>query len=119
VLLNNEGYVAEATGDNIFVVRKGVLITPPIYVGLLEGVTRNCVMDLARKRGIEVKETLFTRMDMYTADECFLTGTAAEVIPAVKYDGRVIGTGKPGEITKTLIQDYRDYVKNAGDGAQI
>ncbi|MGI6065233.1 MAG: branched-chain-amino-acid transaminase [Bacillota bacterium] len=119
VLLNNEGYVAEATGDNIFIVRKGVLITPPIYVGLLEGVTRNCVMDLARKRGIEVKETLFTRMDMYTADECFLTGTAAEVIPAVKYDGRVIGTGKPGEITKTLIQDYRDYVKNAGDGAQI
>ncbi|MGI6686292.1 MAG: branched-chain-amino-acid transaminase [Bacillota bacterium] len=119
ILLNNEGHVAEATGDNIFYVRKGVLITPPIYAGLLEGVTRNCVMDLARKRGIEVKETLFTRMDLYTADEFFLTGTAAEIIPVVKYDGRVIGKGKPGEITKMLIEDYRNYVKDAGDGARI
>lgn len=76
-------------------------------------------MDLARKRGIEVKETLFTRMDLYTADEFFLTGTAAEIIPVVKYDGRVIGKGKPGEITKMLIEDYRNYVKDAGDGARI
>lgn len=119
ILLNNEGYVAEATGDNIFIVSNGVLITPPVYVGLLEGVTRNCVMALAKKRGIEVKETLFNRMDMYTADECFLTGTAAEVIPAVKYDGRVIGSGKPGEITRMLIEDYREYVRNANDGVAI
>ncbi|ATW25261.1 branched-chain-amino-acid transaminase [Candidatus Formimonas warabiya] len=119
VLLNNEGYVAEATGDNIFFVRDGVLYTPPISAGLLEGVTRNCVIDLAKKRGIEVREVLFTRMDLYTADECFLTGTAAEAIPAVKYDGRMIGTGQPGEITKMLIQDYRDYVRNAGDGEKI
>lgn len=119
IMLNNEGYVAEATGDNVFYVRDGVLITPPIFVGLLEGITRNCVMDLAKKQGMEVKETLFTRMDLYTADECFLTGTAAEVIPAVKYDGRLIGNGEPGEITKKLIADYRDYVKNSGDGEKI
>lgn len=119
ILLNNEGYVAEATGDNVFIVRKGVLMTPALHAGLLEGVTRNCVMALAKKRGIEVKETLFTRMDMYTADECFLTGTAAELIPAVQYDGRIIGNGKPGEITKMLIQDFRDYVKNSGDGTLI
>ena len=119
IMLNNEGYVAEATGDNVFYVKNGVLITPPIYAGLLEGITRNCVMELARKRGIEVKETLFTRMDLYTADECFLTGTAAEVIPVVKYDGRVIGKGEPGEITKMLIEDYRNYIKNAGDGERI
>jgi len=119
IMLNNEGYVAEATGDNVFYVRDGVLITPPISAGMLEGITRNCVMELAKKRGIEVRETLFTRMDLYIADECFLTGTAAEVIPAVKYDGRVIGNGEPGEITKTLIEDYRDYVKNSGDGERI
>lgn len=119
ILLNNEGYVAEATGDNVFYVRDGVLITPPISAGLLEGVTRNCIIELARKRGIEVREVLFTRMDLYTADECFLTGTAAEAIPAVKYDGRVIGKGEPGEITKMLIEDYRDYVKNSGDGEKI
>jgi branched-chain amino acid aminotransferase len=119
IMLNNEGYVAEATGDNVFYVKNGVLITPPIYAGLLEGITRNCVMELARKRGIEIKETLFTRMDLYTADECFLTGTAAEVIPVVKYDGRVIGKGEPGEITRMLIEDYRNYIKNAGDGERI
>ncbi|MBE3588620.1 MAG: branched-chain-amino-acid transaminase [Thermoanaerobacteraceae bacterium] len=95
VMLNQEGYVAEATGDNIFIVKKGVLITPPPHVGILEGITRNTVMEIARGRGIPVEEKLFTRHDIYTADECFLTGTAAEVIPAVKLDGRVIGTGRP------------------------
>lgn len=119
ILLNNEGYVAEATGDNVFFVRDEILYTPPVYAGLLEGITRNSVIDLAKKRGIEVREELFTRMDLYTADECFLTGTAAEVVPAVKYDGRVIGNGVPGEITKMLIQDFRDYVKNANDGSPI
>lgn len=119
IMLNNEGYVAEATGDNVFYVRKGVLITPPIYAGLLEGITRNCVIELAKKRGIPVKETLFTRMDLYTADECFLTGTAAEVIPAVKYDGRPVGNGKPGEITKLLMADYRNLVQGGREGTRI
>jgi len=119
IMLNNEGYVAEATGDNVFFIRDGVLYTPPVSAGCLEGITRNCVISLARKRGIEVKEILFHRMDLYTADECFLTGTAAEVIPVVHYDGRPIGSGAPGEITRMLIDDYRDYVKNAQDGVEI
>lgn len=114
IMLNNEGYVSEATGDNIFLVRKGVLITPPIYAGVLEGVTRNAVMDLARKKGLEVKETLFTRHDVYSADECFLTGTAAEVISVIKVDGRVIGSGKPGNITKGLNEDFRELTKSDG-----
>ena len=117
VMLNNEGYVAEATGDNIFVVKNGKLTTPPVYAGILEGITRNCVMELARKRNIEVKEELFTRMDMYIADEIFLTGTAAEVIPAVAYDGRVVGEGKPGPMTKQLIADFHELTKH--DGPQI
>lgn len=108
VLLNQEGYVAEATGDNIFIVKKGVLITPPAYAGILEGITRNTVMEIARSKGIPVEEKLFTRHDIYTADECFLTGTAAEVIPAVKLDGRVIGSGHPGEMTRELIRAYRE-----------
>lgn len=117
IMLNQEGYVSEATGDNVFYVKNNILITPPISAGILEGITRNCVMELAKARGIEVKEMLFTRMDMYNADECFLTGTAAEVIPAVKYDGRIIGDGKPGTMTKMLIQDYRELTKT--DGPEI
>lgn len=114
IMLNNEGYVAEATGDNIFIIKKGVLITPPTYAGVLEGVTRNAVMDLAKKKGMEVKETLFTRHDVYSADECFLTGTAAEVISVIKVDGRVIGTGKPGKTTKDLNAAFRELTKVDG-----
>lgn len=114
IMLNNEGYVAEATGDNIFIVRNGELITPPPFVGILEGITRNTVMELARKRGIPVSEKLFTRHDMYIADEVFLTGTAAEVIPVVKVDGRTIADGKPGEMTKELIADFRELTKVDG-----
>ncbi|MDK2888422.1 branched chain amino acid aminotransferase apoenzyme [Desulfofundulus australicus DSM 11792] len=114
VMLNQEGYVAEATGDNIFIVKNGVLITPPPHVGILEGITRNTVMEIARQKGIQVEEKLFTRHDIYTADECFLTGTAAEVIPAVKLDGRVIGDGRPGEITRELIRAYRELTKVDG-----
>jgi branched-chain amino acid aminotransferase len=114
VMLNAEGYVAEATGDNIFVVKNGVLITPPSHVGVLEGITRNTVLDLARTRGIPVEEKLFTRYDIYTADECFLTGTAAEVIPVIKVDARVIGSGAPGEITRDLIHDFRELTKTDG-----
>lgn len=117
VMLNNEGYVAEATGDNIFIIKNGKLKTPPVYAGILEGITRNCVMELAIKRDIDVKEELFTRMDMYNADEIFLTGTAAEVIPAVIFDGRVIGEGKPGPVTKQLIADFHELTKL--DGPQI
>ncbi len=114
IMLNQEGYVAEATGDNIFLVKKGKLITPPVYVGLLEGVTRNAVMDLARARGIEVQEKVFTRHDMYNADEFFLTGTAAELIPCVKVDGRPIGTGQPGPLFQSLLHDFRELTKTDG-----
>ena len=114
VMLNQEGYVAEASGDNIFIIRDGILITPPSYAGILEGVTRNTVMELARSRGIKVKESLFNRHDIYNATECFLTGTAAEVIPAVKLDGRLIGNGCPGEITKSLITAFRQLTQTEG-----
>lgn len=114
IMLNAEGYVAEATGDNIFIVKEGVLLTPPTYVGILEGITRNAVMDLARKQGIPVEEKVFTLFDVYTADECFLTGTAAEVIPTVKVDGRLIADGKPGKITWELIAAFRELTKVDG-----
>lgn len=114
IMLNNEGYVAEATGDNIFIVKKGVLITPPKHMGILEGITRNTVMDIAREKGIEVREDVFTRHDVFIADECFLTGTAAEVIPVVKVDGRVIGDGNPGTMTQELIEAYRELTKVDG-----
>ncbi|MDN5293606.1 MAG: branched-chain amino acid aminotransferase [Eubacteriales bacterium] len=114
IMLNSQGYVAEATGDNVFVVKKGVLITPPKYAGILEGITRNAVIELARKRGIEVREELFTRHDLYIADEIFLTGTAAELIPVVKVDGRVIGTGKPGPVFHQLLEDFRVLTRTEG-----
>ncbi|SFR05144.1 branched-chain-amino-acid transaminase [Desulfoscipio geothermicus] len=114
IMLNQEGYVAEATGDNIFLVKNDKLITPPIHVGLLEGITRNTVMDLARAKGIEVVEKVFTRHDVYIADECFLTGTAAELIPCVKVDGRTIGDGKPGEVFRGLLKDFRELTKIDG-----
>lgn len=114
IMLNDQGYVAEATGDNIFIVKKGVLLTPPKHMGILEGITRNTVMEIALKRGIEVREDVFTRHDVFIADECFLTGTAAEVIPVVKVDGRVIGDGTPGNITKKLMADYKELTKLDG-----
>ncbi|MFZ3101563.1 MAG: branched-chain-amino-acid transaminase [Desulfitobacteriaceae bacterium] len=107
VMLNQDGYVAEGTGDNIFIYKEGVLLTPPIYAGILEGITRNSVLEIARRIGIEAKEELFTRHDLYTAEECFLTGTAAELIPTVKIDGREIGQGTPGEIFKKLLVEFR------------
>ncbi|WP_027363984.1 branched-chain-amino-acid transaminase [Desulfotruncus alcoholivorax] len=114
IMLNQEGYVAEATGDNLFLVKNGKLITPPIHVGMLEGVTRNAVMDLAKERGIEVIEKVFTRHDVYIADECFLTGTAAELIPCVRVDGRAIGNGQPGPVFKELLSDFRALTKVDG-----
>ncbi len=114
LFLNKEGYVAEATGDNIFLIKDGNLITPPSHVGLLEGVTRNVVMGLAVGADIPVYEKVFTRHDVYTADECFLTGTAAELIPVVKVDARPIGTGRPGPISKHLITMFRELTKTDG-----
>lgn len=114
IMLNQEGYVAEATGDNIFIIKNRELITPPPHLGILEGITRNTVMELATEEGITVSEKVFTRHDIYNADECFLTGTAAEVIPVVKADGRVIGEGEPGPITLQLIELYRKLTKING-----
>ena len=114
LLLNNEGYVTEATGDNVFIVKNGVLITPPPFVSLLEGITCNTVMELSREKGIDVQEKLFNRLDVYVADECFLTGTAAELIPVVSVDGRQIGNGQPGPMTNDLIKAYRELTKVNG-----
>jgi branched-chain amino acid aminotransferase len=111
LMLNHKGEVAECSGDNIFVVRQGVLKTPPPEAGILEGVTRNAVMELARAAKIPVVESALTRHDVYIADECFLTGTAAEVIPVVKCDGRPIGSGKPGPVTRKLREDYQQLTR--------
>jgi branched-chain amino acid aminotransferase len=112
LMLNTQGFVAECTGDNIFLVKHGVLFTPPLHAGVLEGVTRNLVIELAQKAGIEVRQPDLTRHDVYIADECFLTGTAAEAIPVTKVDSRPIGTGKPGPITTKLIAAFRKLVEN-------
>lgn len=114
IMLTNEGHVVECTGDNIFIIKNEVLITPPTYIGALEGVTRNTVMDLARDMQLEVKENIFNRYDVYTADECFLTGTAAEVIPVVKVDGRTIGDSKLGKITQELNKRFKELTQTTG-----
>jgi branched-chain amino acid aminotransferase len=112
LMLNHKGEVAECTGDNIFLVKNGILRTPPIDAGILEGITRNAVMDLARQAGITVQEIALTRHDVYAADEVFLTGTAAEVIPVVKCDGRPIGAGKPGPMTRQLREKFQQLTKS-------
>ena len=106
LMLNAEGYVVECSGDNIFFVKDNVIVTPPTHLGILEGITRNTVIDLARELGITVEEKVFTRHDLYTAEECFLTGTAAEVIPVVKIDQRTVGNGFPGIVTQKLIEEF-------------
>jgi len=111
VMLNDKGEVAECTGDNLFIVRDGVLKTPPPEAGILEGVTRNAVIELARKAKIPFKECVLTKYDLYTADECFLTGTAAEVIAVVSIDSRKIGNGKPGKVTQALLKKFRALTK--------
>ena len=114
ILLNQEGYVAECTGDNIFLVKNGVLKTPAVHLGLLEGVTRNEVIKLADQMGIPCQETTFTRYDLFVADEVFLTGTAAELIPVTKIDSRVIANGKPGPVFDQLLAGFREVVKEPG-----
>ncbi len=112
LMLNHKGEVAECTGDNIFVVRGGRLLTPPPDAGILEGITRNAVMELAHSAGIDCRESTLVRHDLYTADECFLTGTAAEVIPVVEIDGRRIGHGHPGPVTARLTADFHALVRS-------
>ncbi|MDI3546533.1 MAG: branched-chain amino acid aminotransferase [Halanaerobiales bacterium] len=114
IMLNNEGYVAECTGDNIFIIEGDQLITPPKYAGILKGIKREVVIEIGETLGLKLREELFTRYDLYNADECFLTGTAAEVIPVVKIDGRVIGDGKPGAYTKKIIEEFRRYANSNG-----
>lgn len=115
LMLNTDGYVAECTADNFFIVRNGEIATPAPGVGALRGITRGVVMDLARQEmGREVAEGLYTLYDAYTADEAFLTGTAAEVAPVVRLDGRSIGTGKPGEVTLELMERFRAYAQRSG-----
>lgn len=111
LMLNHKGEVAECTGDNIFIVKDGVLKTPAPEAGILEGITRNAVMGLAREAGIEVQEVALVRHDIFVADECFLTGTAAEVIAAVSLDGRTIGTGRPGPVTQNLLVRFRELTQ--------
>lgn len=114
VMLNSEGYVAECTGDNILIVKNGALLTPPIHTGFLPGITRGAVMDIARAKKIPVCEKILTRYDLFNADECFLTGTAAEIIPVVKIDGRVIANGKPGKMTLALTDEFHKMTRSDG-----
>ncbi len=111
LMLNHRGEVAECTGDNIFTVRNGRISTPPVDAGILEGITREAVMELARDAGLEISEVSMTRHDIYIADECFLTGSAAEVIPVIKLDDRPIGDGKVGPITKQLSKAFHQHVR--------
>ena len=106
VMLNHQGFVAECTGDNIFIVRDGELLTPPPSAGILPGITQRFVMGLARKMRIAIREVNLSRHDLYSADECFVTGTAAEVVPVNSVDKRTVGTGKPGPITKKLMAAF-------------
>lgn len=112
IMLDHLGYVAECTGDNIFLVKNDMLVTPS--QGFLKGITRQTVLDLARKNQINVREGLITRHEVYTADECFLTGTAAEIIPVVKVDGRVIGHGVPGLVTTEMMKMFKNFVQEEG-----
>lgn len=114
VMYNHEGYVAEATGDNVFIVKEDTVLTPPVEAGALGGITRGVVIRLAGKEGIGVAEKNLTRFDLYTCDEFFLTGTAAEVIGIVEIDGRVIGDGAPGPITKLLRKKFFKYAHGKG-----
>jgi branched-chain amino acid aminotransferase len=115
VMLNSEGFVAECTADNLFIVKSGELFTPPLSAGALYGITRQTVMELARLAGIKASEPNLTRYDLFNADECFLTGTGAEIMPVIKIDGRVIGSGKPGIITRQLVKDYHALTETSGD----
>lgn len=114
VMLNQEGYVTEGTGDNLFIIKKGKVYTPPVYLGALPGMTREVVMEICAEQGIPCEEKVFTLHDLYIADEAFLTGTAAEVCPIVEVDNRKVSTGKPGELTQRLIARFRERCNSEG-----
>jgi len=113
-MLNEQGYVAECTGDNVFIVKKGEVITPPVSDGSLDGITRQVIFELCEEMGIAIREATMGRYDVFTADEAFLTGTAAETIPMVMLDDREIGDGKPGPVSMRLIEAYRKKVRSEG-----
>ncbi len=115
VMLNAAGFVAECTADNLFIIKHGALLTPPLSAGALYGITRGTVMALAGELGVKVSEPNLTRYDLFNADECFLTGTGAEIMPVIKIDGRVIGTGKPGPVTKSLVTKYHALTQVSGE----
>ncbi|MGC4376210.1 branched-chain-amino-acid transaminase [Fictibacillus sp. Mic-4] len=117
LMLNDQGYVAEGSGDNVFIVKGNVIKTPPGYLGALEGITRNAIIEIAANLGYDVREETFTRHDVYNAEEVFLTGTAAEIIAVIKVDGRVIGDGVPGQHTNRLLEAFRKKVVE--DGVKI
>ena len=112
LMLDSAGSVAEGSGQNIFVVKHGIISTPPIYAGILKGVTRDVVIDLAREAGYEVRETMLNRYDVYTADEAFFTGTAAELVGIRQVDGRLIGAGKAGPVTRDLRTRFQALVRS-------
>lgn len=114
LMLNDKGEIAECTGDNVFVLSKGVLFTPPLDAGSLRGITRAAVMDIASELSIPCREQALTRYDLWTAEECFLTGTAAEVIPCVEVDHREVGNGQPGVMTQRFIAKFRENVREDG-----
>lgn len=114
VMLNEQGYVAECTGDNLFLVKGGEVVTPPVSDGALDGITRQVIFELAAELGIECLEKSVTRYDIFTADECFLTGSAAEVIPVASLDGRPVGPGSPGPVTQKLIEAFRALTLSSG-----
>jgi branched-chain amino acid aminotransferase len=114
IMLNSFGLVSECTGDNIFAIRKGVILTPSISMGVLEGITRNVIIEMARQKNIPVKPVVMTRHDLFIADESFLSGTAAEIVPVIKVDGRMIGDGKPGPITRRLMKEYQRLTSEEG-----
>ena len=119
LLLNSQGYVTECTGENIFYVKKNRIVTPPPYVGILKGITRDCVMRLSHGLDLSVREDVFTRHDLYTADEVFLTGTAAEIVPVVKIDNRMIGEGRPGKATVKLMNEFKKLTSKEGVRYQL
>jgi len=114
LMLNDAGNVAECTADNVFIIKHGQIFTPPTTAGALQGITRSVVFDIAGESDIKVIEADFTRHDIFVADECFLTGTAAEIVPVVKADGRIIGNGKPGPITTRIIARFREMIHQTG-----
>jgi branched-chain amino acid aminotransferase len=118
-MLNEEGFVAECTADNVFIVKAGALVTPPLWDGALAGITRGAILELAARMGIPAREGRLTRFDLFNADECFLTGTGAELIPVVDVDNRRIGDGAPGPITLRVLEAFRKIISTDGERVPV